>query len=523
MSGKPAAVIGDLGTDHEGFPPTPITSGSSNVLFNGKPAATVGDSLVPHLKPNHPPHGRTVVTGSTTVFINGKPAAMTGSGISCGGVIIGSCANILIGDAPVLSSFSRFSPNTVASDTPHSSDGSASHSAANASESQGPTPGQVVSGNASGVTPSTLSTPVMSSDAGVTQQNDAHTRAVSQSTAASSIQSTNGQVVSQAQEPVFHIVRQPTSRADLIDQLYGHASAKPDSFERLNSGLGNHVLPGEMIVLGDPDGISCTRQESDLMQVADQVNAQVWALDADEAQFIVDNYDLLEMMTSNTQVGLGVGAVMVENQIKGIESTLRGIEQLHQDSYRKHGHLNSSDFFKQRQTLLRQLDFGLGSIARNGMSLDDNPRLKRALGVSTKSVVHNWKQAGIGELPGYASRYDKLSTGAKYAKGGGYVAVALDVGISGAKIKESCTYGDSQQCEIVKYQELGRITGSAGGGVLGTRAAAGCGLFAVTSVGVGGLACVIILGGIGAAVGSGYFGAKGEQAGDLVWKTVSDD
>ena len=88
---------GDTGTDHAGFPPTPIIEGSSNVFIDGLPAARVGDSLMPHAKPNHPPHPRSISSGSSTVFINGKPAAITGGDVSCGGVTIGG-GSVNIGD-----------------------------------------------------------------------------------------------------------------------------------------------------------------------------------------------------------------------------------------------------------------------------------------------------------------------------------------------------------------------------------------------------------------------------------------
>nr|VVV03968.1 hypothetical protein AW0309160_01351 [Aliivibrio wodanis] len=89
--------VGDIGTDHDGFPPTPVTVGSPDVKFDGQPAARVGDPLAPHDKPKHPPHGRTIASGSSTVKINGKPAAITGGAISCGGVTIGS-GTVNIGD-----------------------------------------------------------------------------------------------------------------------------------------------------------------------------------------------------------------------------------------------------------------------------------------------------------------------------------------------------------------------------------------------------------------------------------------
>lgn len=100
--GKPAGRLGDIGSNHGAYPPTPITSGSSDVLINGKPAARVGDSLAPHKKPKSPMHGRTIASGSSSVFINGKPAATVGSSISCGGTVIIGSGNVSIGDSPVL-------------------------------------------------------------------------------------------------------------------------------------------------------------------------------------------------------------------------------------------------------------------------------------------------------------------------------------------------------------------------------------------------------------------------------------
>lgn len=94
---KQAAKLGDLGTDHDGFAPTPIISGSPDVLIDGLPAARVGDALAPHAKPKHPPHSRQIAAGSTTVLVNGKPLAITGGAVDCGGVIIGS-GSVIVGD-----------------------------------------------------------------------------------------------------------------------------------------------------------------------------------------------------------------------------------------------------------------------------------------------------------------------------------------------------------------------------------------------------------------------------------------
>lgn len=109
MSGKKVVLLGDMGTDHNGFPPTPVIAGSPDVLIDGKPVARVGDPLAPHSKPKHPPHPRAIASGSSTVLINGIPAAVTGSTVSCGGVTIGS-GSVVIGDTYSPASFSGISP-----------------------------------------------------------------------------------------------------------------------------------------------------------------------------------------------------------------------------------------------------------------------------------------------------------------------------------------------------------------------------------------------------------------------------
>lgn len=94
---KKAAKVGDIGTDHDGFHPTAIISGSPDVFIDGIPAARVGDPLAPHDKPNNPPHPRSIASGSSTVLVNGKPLAITGGAVDCGGVIIGS-GTVIVGD-----------------------------------------------------------------------------------------------------------------------------------------------------------------------------------------------------------------------------------------------------------------------------------------------------------------------------------------------------------------------------------------------------------------------------------------
>ncbi|KXF83055.1 type VI secretion system PAAR protein [Enterovibrio coralii] len=82
-------VLGDIGTAHDGFHPSPVISASPNVNVDGKPVARQGDALAPHDKPKNPPHGRSISGGSSSVFANGKPVARSGDAVGCGGVVVG--------------------------------------------------------------------------------------------------------------------------------------------------------------------------------------------------------------------------------------------------------------------------------------------------------------------------------------------------------------------------------------------------------------------------------------------------
>src|SRR5690554_6326494 len=92
--GRKLVLVGDIGTDHDGFPPTVVTAGSPTVLIDGKPVARLGDPLAPHDKPKHSAHPRSIAEGSGTILIDGKPAALSGHGVSCGGALIGGASAV---------------------------------------------------------------------------------------------------------------------------------------------------------------------------------------------------------------------------------------------------------------------------------------------------------------------------------------------------------------------------------------------------------------------------------------------
>ncbi|MGL5758538.1 type VI secretion system PAAR protein [Plesiomonas sp.] len=83
-------LLGDLGTDHDGFHPSPVITASSDVFLDSKPVARKGDTLQPHSQSGRSLHSRSISGGIDSVLVNGKPIAVTGDKIDCGGVVVGS-------------------------------------------------------------------------------------------------------------------------------------------------------------------------------------------------------------------------------------------------------------------------------------------------------------------------------------------------------------------------------------------------------------------------------------------------
>lgn len=107
MSGKPAARRGDP-TDcpKKGHGTNPIAQGSPDVLFDGLPAARMGDASA----------CGGAMSGNliSNVLINGKSAAVLGSVGGHGNVVVGGSGTVVIGTSVVVAEFTSPSPVSLA-------------------------------------------------------------------------------------------------------------------------------------------------------------------------------------------------------------------------------------------------------------------------------------------------------------------------------------------------------------------------------------------------------------------------
>lgn len=320
-------------------------------------------------------------------------------------------------------------------------------------------------------------------------------------------------------EPGFYVVPKSMSRQALEATLF----PQPDPgvmyrFRALNPDIGE-LKAGQMIALGDPRNRSCTYQEAQMIQAARQVKATLDDHTPEEAEFLYRHGAEIARYTGHTSTWLGVTAVIAEKHLINMRDTLQNIERLHQDSFRRDGNLKSPGFFAERKRLLSELNaqFFNSDRIRGQTPLGDHPKLKTALGISSKSLVHRWHKAGApGEIPGYAAYLDATSRAAKYMRTGGYIGIGVGAVSSLVAIHQVCNADNGEVCEKVRFTEGGKFAGATLGGFLAggaakVGAASVCAALGI-STGIGGIVCAATLVGTGTWAGT----KLGEDGGEII-------
>ena len=265
------------------------------------------------------------------------------------------------------------------------------------------------------------------------------------------------------------------------------------------------------------------------MAAAEHARRALAVLDFAESDFMMQHQAEIAGLLSGASQSMGVGKDMLDQGLKQVSMTLQQIDQLHQREFLRHGHLNSREFFASRRQLLQKLDGQLKAAFLNKqLNLGTYERLKKSLNISTKSLVHHWSKAGgPGQIPGYATHLGKVAKFSKYLNYGGHAAVGLGGASSYVKVKEVCRAGETQACKKIRLTETGAFAGGFTGGVTGSKlgglvALGVCGVFSVSTAGVGTPVCGIALVGGGALAG-GLLGEQiGESTGELLYEKIYD-
>ncbi len=150
-------------------------------------------------------------------------------------------------------------------------------------------------------------------------------------------------------------------------------------------------------------------------------------------------------------------------------------------------------------------------------------KLKAALGISSRNLVHHWDKARApGQIPGYSNHVNATSRAAKYMRAGGYIGLGIGGVSSLLAVQDVCTGDSGAACKKVKFTEGGKFAGSAIIGYAGGEmayAASGyiCAALGFTT-GIGGVVCVAAIVGVGSWGGNKLGGIAGEGAGEIVYE-----
>ncbi|MCE1397673.1 hypothetical protein LWU68_12235 [Enterobacter cloacae] len=321
--------------------------------------------------------------------------------------------------------------------------------------------------------------------------------------------------------PGYCIVQQPGTLDFQARLLFNNPNSDAARyFMQVNSDM-QWSKPGQMLILDEP-GSNNAVQLKQLQLAKNKVNGALADLNSGEANFFNHHFSTIAAVTNFMDKSLGVVADAGEKYFSEIEKKLKSIELAYQNQYRAQGTLISQQFFVERQRLFSELDGLLNKLSRLTLKMKPYNELKHALGLSSRSIVHEWSTAGVASIRGYSTYVDNASKAARFLKAGGWLAIGFAGANTTNEVYNACTTGREQSCTKVavkKYSSFGAsLAGGIYGGKYGAMAGAGvCVALGVATGGVGLLACSIVGAAAGGYVGGEIAGGATEYMMDKIW------
>ncbi|WP_238081239.1 hypothetical protein [Pseudescherichia vulneris] len=276
--------------------------------------------------------------------------------------------------------------------------------------------------------------------------------------------------------------------------------------------------PGQILIVADPANQNQVYQLNHIIMAKQKVNAALATTDDNVAAFLNKHYQHIAALTSLGEKVVGTAGEAGERYFHQIESILVKIEQTYQNQFRTQGTLIGQQFYTERNTLFAQLKPLLKGIGRLSLNIDRYDSIKRALGLSTRSIIHEWSTVGVGTIPGYASYIIRSAKAASFMKAGGWVALGLSFMNTTNDVYHACTTGREGECAKVAIKKYSNF----GGGVAGAALAASlttpvCLALGVPTVGMGTIACGVIVSAAGSSIGATVGGYAGQVTNYLIY------
>lgn len=280
------------------------------------------------------------------------------------------------------------------------------------------------------------------------------------------------------------------------------------------------LKPGQMLIVADPQSEN-SMMLGQLSQAKTKVNTVMNGLSTDEADFFNRNYATIAAITNIMDKSLGIAGDAGEKYFNEIGVKLKAIETAYQNQFRMSGMLISEQFVVERARLFKELNQLLNKLSRLALKLRPYEDLRHALGLSSRSIIHDWTTAGVGGIRGYSTWIDNAAKSARFMKMGGWVAIGFAGLNTTNEVYHACTSGRENECVKVAVKEYSKfgasVAGGLAGGYYGSALMGGiCLGLGIATGGAGLLACSIIGAAVGGYVGGELFGTGAESAMDLI-------
>ncbi|HHK5886472.1 TPA: hypothetical protein ACQVHI_002519 [Serratia marcescens] len=278
------------------------------------------------------------------------------------------------------------------------------------------------------------------------------------------------------------------------------------------------VQPGQMLIVADPRNHHQSTQIAALMQAKSRTSKAVKAGDSDFSAFLHRNYAAIAAFTSYGETVVGLASDAGERYFSQIKNILVEIEKTYQNQFRTSGALIGTQFQVERARLFGTLKPLLNRLTRAQLNMKEYAQIKHALGLSSKSLVHEWSTAGVGAIKGYSNYVDSASRAAKFMKAGGWIGIGLSGLNTTNDVYNACTTGREQECAKIAVKGYSHFAASTAFGIKGGElGAAGamllCGIvLGVATGGAGSLACGIAGAAAGGAAGGWLGGSLSDTA-----------
>ena len=329
----------------------------------------------------------------------------------------------------------------------------------------------------------------------------------------------------------FHVV----TRAQPVDSLIASLYQNPDQttkghFLSVNQHLQASVLPGQVVVVTPPGQTVCTAFEYDLAEVVADIERMQVQLSPKEADFVAKNYEMINNLMAHSGTAIGVSTTFFQQHKKRLENLLKQLERLYVSTYNSGRKLNKQRFYQQRQAIFNQMNAVLRRMLGqkfSGTNLQVG-NLKNSLGLSTKSILHQWNQVPgkVQTIPDFADNYARVGKYGKLLSRIGYGGVLLDIGQSGVLIHQACTTGREEECTRSKYVQGGRLGGSligsyVGGALGGYMGYSTCNvIFFLPSGGTSLFWCGIVGAAAGGFTGGSLLGRGAQEGGSILYEAI---